>query len=167
MQVLTYHTPYMMLQSLSLWFHPSLYLFALFLPYLSFRCCSHSLIHSLPLSVLHFLSSYPPPSHLLCLFQMCNISLYLLLTSCTFLFLPLSQHLHSLFPFWYPPLAKSPHSICEHISRLPSLYLSPPYLDLPPSLSMHAYLSVSALSQSQWAQLSYEEGAEGGMNLKW
>lgn len=44
--VLTCHTPNVILQSFSLWFHPSPYLLALFfLPYLSFRCCSHSLSH--------------------------------------------------------------------------------------------------------------------------
>lgn len=87
---------------------------------------SHTPSHAIcPAPSFFFFFTYPPPSHLLCLSisispsKTRTIAVYLLLTSCTFLFLPLSQHLYSLFPFWYPPLARSPHSIYEHISRSP------------------------------------------------
>lgn len=149
----------MILQSFSLWFHPSLYLHAPILSYHPFRCCSHSLIHLLPLSVLLLLI------HLLLIFYVSlrhvislSISYLLPVPFCSFRFNNIST---TVFPFWYPPLPASPRSIYEHIPRLHSLCLSLPYQDLPLLLSMHASLCVSALSPSLSGLSSHKGGCRG------
>lgn len=81
---------------------------------------------------------------------MCNISQYLLLTSCTPLSFPFSQHLHS--PFHSDIL----HPLNLLTASMNTSLLSPPYTvfisflsrypALPLTLFMHAYLSASALS---------------------
>ena len=169
--VLTCHTSNMILQSFSLWFHPSLYLLTLFLPYLSFRCCSHSLVHSLPLSVLLLLLLI----HLSLIFCLSlslrhvislSISNLLPVPFCSFRFHNIST------PSFHFDILPSAHLLAASMNTSlvsTPLYLSLPYLDLPLLLSMHAYLSVSAPSpQSRWARLSRgREDAEGEMNPKW
>ena len=87
-------------------------------------------------------SSHRSLSLSLSLSQMCNISQHLLLTSCTFLPLPLSRHLHSLLPFWYPPLPKSPPaSMNTSLVSPPHIYLLLIWISRPLSLSPSAYLS--------------------------
>lgn len=116
--------------ALILSYTPSRYLSSSFLSTSLSSSVSLSLRHVISLSISNLL---PVP---FCSFRFHNIST----PSFHFDILP---SLHLLAASMNTSLVSTP------------LYLSLPYLDLPLLLSMHAYLSVSALSpQSQWARLS-------------
>lgn len=152
----------MILQSLSFWFHPSLYLLTPCSSYHPFRWCSHSLIHLLPLSLLLLLI------HLLLIFYVSlrhvislSISYLLPVHSCSFRFNNISTPsfhfdiLHSL----HLPAA----SMNVSLVSIPYIYLFLIWISVSFSPRMPICVYLRWLPVSVGSALT-RDGAEGGMN---